>query len=486
MPLDTSIPLQAKVPTLADGLAPISSLLGIQQQRQQLQAGSIANQANQALLGERTALRALANDPRVKDANGNVDPAKFATLAPQVAPTLGGEVSRGITGAQTATAQNQASWFKLKGDQADLAKRIAGGLLNDPSIVKGDSQAMVKKMREARDSMIDSGVPVEVAEAQMSPMIAMAAHQPEAVRQKLMNMVQGQLPAGAQISEGKPNISFLPTQQGVQPYNQNSNAVTMGTAGPTGGPFTPPNQLATDTTGGTQIVNPTAGTVQPLAPERGAAPMAFPAGETADTQRQLQDARAAAQQQALQSGTLHDINRTIISEVDKGLSTGKLGELRQRLASATGFNIGAEGGTDYNILGKMLERSALTAAQGMGPHTNAGLESSIRANGSLDYTPGALRKIASLNDALVSGHQAYQAGLENTIQQSGNVFAKRDFDAKWSKSFDPMVFKLENALASGDKKAQQEILNEVGGPGSKGANELIMKRRALKALTTGQ
>jgi hypothetical protein len=485
MPLDTSIPLQSRVPSMADTFAPISSLLGIQQQRQQIQAGQIANQSNQALLGERTALRELANDPRVKDANGNVDPAKFATLAPQVAPTLGGEVSKGITGAQTATAANQATWFKLKGDQADKARQIAGGLLNDPSVVKGDSQEMVKKMRAARDSMIDSGVPVEVAEAQMSPMIAMAAHQPGQVRQRLMNMTQGRMSPGEQVSAGTPAITMLQTQGGIQPYNLNPNAVSMGSIGPQGAPMTPPNQLVQDTQGGTQVANPTERVVRPLASAPGSAPMSFPPGETAETQKQLQDARIGAQQQALNSGVLHDINRTIVSEVDKGLSTGKLGELTQKLASYTGFHIGTGEATDYNLLGKMLERSALTAAQGMGPHTNAGLEASIRANGSLEYTPQALRKIATLNDALVTGHQAYQAGLENAIKQGGNVFSKRDYDEKWSRSFDPMVFKLENALASGDKKAQQEILSEVGGPGSKGANELIMKRRALKGLTGG-
>lgn len=430
-------------------------------------------------------MRSLANDPRVMDANGNVDPAKFAALAPQVAPTLGGEVSRGITGAQTATAQNERSWFELKGAQADTTRRVVGGLLNDPDFVKSDSPKMIDKLREKREELIKQGLPASSVEAHISPMIELAKNDPHAVRQRMMNMVQGRMSPGEQVSAGTPAITMLQTQGGIQPYNLNPNAVSMGSIGPQGAPMTPPNQLVQDTQGGTQVANPTERVVRPLNSAPGSAPMSFPPGETAETQKQLQDARIGAQQQALNSGVLHDINRTIVSEVDKGLSTGKLGELTQKLASYTGFHIGTGEATDYNLLGKMLERSALTAAQGMGPHTNAGLEASIRANGSLEYTPQALRKIATLNDALVTGHQAYQSGLENAIKQGGNVFSKRDYDEKWSRSFDPMVFKLENALASGDKKAQQEILSEVGGPGSKGANELIMKRRALKGLTGG-
>jgi hypothetical protein len=172
---------------------------------------------------------------------------------------------------------------------------------------------------------------------------------------------------------------------------------------------------------------------------------------------------------------MHDINRTIVAEANKGFNTGSLGALTQKIASATGFQLGPnESATDYNVLGKMLERSALAAAQSMGPHTNAGLEAAVRANGSLDYTPAALKKIAYLNDALTTGTELYRQGLERAIQAdpTQNVFAKRDFDQQWSKVATPQALRLKNAVDNGDTEEIQAITKEVGGKGSPGARKL--------------
>jgi hypothetical protein len=181
---------------------------------------------------------------------------------------------------------------------------------------------------------------------------------------------------------------------------------------------------------------------------------------------------------------MHDLNRSIIAEADKGLNTGSLGALTQRLASATGYSFGTgEKATDYSVLSKLLERSALQAAQAMGPHTNAGLEAQVRANGSLDYTPQAIRKIAVLNDALTSGAEHYRSGLENALQASGqNPAAKRQFDQQWAQNFDPRIMRLENAAASGDKKEIDAVMQELGGQNSKAARDLRAKAANLQIL----
>jgi hypothetical protein len=181
---------------------------------------------------------------------------------------------------------------------------------------------------------------------------------------------------------------------------------------------------------------------------------------------------------------MHDINRSIISEVKKGtVDTGRYGAFWRDISSRfPGFK--PEGATDYDILGKMLERSALTAAQSMGPHTNAGLEASIKANGSLAYTPAAIEKIAHLNDAIVSGSELYRDGLEGAIASSPNkVFAKREFDSKWAKVASPTVLRLKNAVDNGDKEEVEAISKEVGGRGSEGARKLHKQLTELIQLS---
>jgi hypothetical protein len=215
----------------------------------------------------------------------------------------------------------------------------------------------------------------------------------------------------------------------------------------------------------------------------GAGPAMLPpggAGAIDDAQKEVTAARAAANNAPI----MHDLNRSIIAEADKGLNTGSLGALTQRLASATGYSFGTgEKATDYSVLSKLLERSALQAAQAMGPHTNAGLEAQVRANGSLDYTPQAIRKIAVLNDALTSGAEHYRSGLENALQASGqNPAAKRQFDQQWAQNFDPRIMRLENAAASGDKKEIDAVMQELGGQNSKAARDLRAKAANLQIL----
>jgi hypothetical protein len=201
----------------------------------------------------------------------------------------------------------------------------------------------------------------------------------------------------------------------------------------------------------------------------------------------MQGQRSAAQSAANKAPVMHDINRTIIAEASKGLTTGAAGQLLQRVRSATGYvsdKAGDANATDYHLLGKMLERSALEAAQAMGPHTNAGLESQLRANGSLEYTPQAIKKIAYLNDAYVSGMEMYRNGLEKAISDSGNnVFAKRAFDQEWAKVATPQVLRFKNAVDNNNDDEIASITKEVGGKGSSGARKLHEQLTQLLRLS---
>ena len=130
-----------------------------------------------------------------------------------------------------------------------------------------------------------------------------------------------------------------------------------------------------------------------------------------------------------------------------------------------------------------MERSALQAAQSMGPNTNAGLDAQIKANGSLGYTPQAIKEVTKLNDALTTGVQSYQPGLERAIaaNPAAGVLAKRQYDQQWGANFDPNIFKYYNAIKSGDTAEQQAVVKQLGGLNSPGYNAMMKKAQDAPA-----
>jgi hypothetical protein len=275
----------------------------------------------------------------------------------------------------------------------------------------------------------------------------------------------------------KPGVAGIP-QGGVIPGSTQTQLVPLGAQ----------QSVGADINGNPLVTSKDAyGNIQAprTMPGSNAAPqISFPAGESPATKTALEQEHLNAKNVALGAPQLHDINRTIIDEASKGMNTGKLGELTQKVASMTGYTIAPGSSTDYNLLGKMLERSALTAAQSMGPHTNAGLEAAVRANGSLEYTPQAIKTIARLNDAITTGSEKYAQGLQAAVQNGGSVFAKRQFDQQWSQNASVNALKLLNASKTGDKEALAEVIKAVGGPGSDGAKKLGQQLQNLKSLST--
>ena len=393
---------------------------------------------------------------------------------------------------QPAIAQNQAisqsaqsaaglAKFRLSGEQAQKAAELANGFVSDPDFAQGNTEGMLNKLNEAQAMMVQQfGIDPRIADANITVLKYKALSDPKGVQQTLKNMIVGAQSASGQAATVNPNTAFVQTAGGVQPYA--TNPLGLGGAGPQGAPMLPPHQIVT---------SPNSGGLVPVNPARptGFADINPPQGESVESGKRYMQERTAAREAANAAPAQHNLNQQIVQEVDKGLNTGKLGELIQKVSSATGFQLGAGQATDYNTLGKMLERSALTAAQGMGPHTNAGLEAQVRANGSLDYTPQAIRKIANLNDAIVTGATLYSAGLENAMTTQGQ-YAKPTFDKAWANAMNPangvdgiQALRLKNAVDNGDSKEIQKLVKEVGGPGSKGANALRAKLAELQKLS---
>lgn len=401
--------------------------------------------------------------------------------------------------AETAAAHAR---FKLEGDQATTGLNEAAGLFKDLRIVNSDPEGTVTALAEARDRMIAKGVPKEKAEWLTSSLMAQA-HNPGAVYRSLQNVIQANAGAGTQAGVVNAPLSVLSTGATLQPFQPQPGA--PGGAGPQGAaiPVTM-GPGAVETTergpdGNTYIVQRSPqGTIlntRPLsqagAPRGGAGgPPRMPSYTPEDqvTRPVLEGERTVARNVLSSAPISHETNRGILRELDNAIATGTPGPALAKLSSVLGLKWGTaeEKASSYDLIGKFTERNALEAAKAMGPGTNAGLEAAIKANGSAAYNPTALKKITKLNDAIVSGAEAYQPGLEKAIAANPErgVLVKREFDQAWAQNFDPRIMEIANAAKAKDAKAIDDILKQVGGRGSAGANELIKKARAIESLST--
>ena len=474
MPIDASIPL------------------GFQQPQPFQKLGELLNVARGALdyrkaqdtygadVSQRQAESSLANT------NANL---ASATLQPRID--------------QQVTATKKAQ-FGLTKDYMDTALQTATGMVNDPRIANADPntydpEKATEAILEAKRQMISKGVPETQAEVAVAPFVN-AVHQPGAVQNMLKRTLAAKLSPGEQV--GAATASGVPVTNNIQSAVVNTNPLAQQSVG-AAIPGTTQTQLVplgaqqsvgSDLQGNTIVGAKDAyGNVLPpkALPSSGQANpppmMSFPAGESPTTKTALEGEALTAKNVALAAPQLHTNNQGILQEMDNVIATGATGNFVQRVASTLGALKGAtdaeKAASAYDLVGKYLKRNAITAAAVMGPGTNAGLEAAVEANGSTAYNPTAIKTIAKLNDAIVTGSEKYAQGLQAAVQNGGNVFAKRQFDAQWAQNADVNTLKFLNAAKMGDKEETTAIIKSVGGAGSEGAKKLGEKLRNLQALT---
>jgi hypothetical protein len=483
----SSIPLGIQqvnpMQSLASMVGVAGGIQGIKSQQLQMQGQQQQNTEGAISLKERQAASAVLSDPaNYTGEDGQVDFNKALPAIMKVAPTTGMTyIQHLMTAQQNATTAQRAISAQTDENRGRIGQ-VLYGISQDanPEIVHKTLETLAGQYKgmEGPIGMVKNAYDAKMKAGDTAGAYALIQ---QAAKNVLPQQTQQSIDTGA--------VSAIPTAGGTQ-LVQTSQGAAQPQGAPIGQPMTPPNQIITAPNGAPVVANAASGHAGSL--NGGDAPMvSLPSGESMDTYKELQGQRTAAQQNANQAPVLHDINREIKATLSKGtFTTGATGQLIAKMQSVLG--VGSEkreeGASDYDILGKMLERSALTAAQGMGPQTNAGLEAQIKANGSQAYNPTALKKIANLNDALVTGSEKYRDGLEKSIQSSPNtVFAKRQFDQQWAANADPMALRLLNAAKSGDKDEVNDIFRTVGGPRSQGGNALRQKLLNLKSLSeTGQ
>lgn len=485
-------------PQVPNGIQTLGNIVNTARGVQEYQRGSVElNKARETMAADIAQRKAESQRAETE-----------ANVSQQTAPN---RIAQQAAVTRTAeTGATHAQW-KMDSEQAQKAYEIAAGTAQDPAVVKGDSAGSVQALMRAEEQMRALKIPEDKIRVQMAPLYAIAGHQPQALRQTLDNIVRGGTPATTQAGIGNAPLTPLSTGSGIQ-LTQTQPGATGG-AGPQGAaiPMTlAPGQNETVIKGpdgndyilkraptgsivGTAPVS-SAGTPTPSAapgPNVAPAHMPYISPEDAATRPVLEGERNVARNVLGSAPISHQTNRGILDELEKVIATGTTGSFLSKAASIVGAQK-IVGGTEaeraasaYDLIGKYTERNALEAAKAMGPGTNAGLEAAIKANGSAAYNPTALKKVTKLNDAIVSGAEAYQPGLEKAIAANPErgVLVKREFDQAWAQNFDPRIMEISNASKTGDKKAVEDILKQVGGRGSAGANELIRKAKAIESLS---
>lgn len=504
MPIDASIPLQyqpgspfASMNQATQSLSSLANLQNVQQQNQMMQAETQnlqqSAQLNTQLNGERSKFSQALQDPNApfKNSDGTVDYGKLQEWTATNTPLIGSQYSNQIMQAAQGVNEYRTTLSNMANSDMQRTNAVLHSYMGANGQPIADPQSMMDGLQNFRKTLTPQGQPY-IDQAIKS--IQAHSNNPQSLQTALGQMARDTTSPAEQTTQMQGATGMVNNGAQTVPYSANGEygqapgTVTgtpgipnqigpegrqvVGTNGLTGGPTITSRDANGNVTGITNA--PTQGVYVPQPGDREALP-----GLSAE--------RDAARQQFSSAGTQHENNRIVLANVDNVAATGPSGQAMRNIASAMGLNIGpgVDAATAYDMVGKGLERSALTAAQSMGPQTNAGLAAQVAANGSTHYTPQAIKEITKLNDAMTSGVQSYQPGLERAISAnpSAGVFAKRQFDQQWGANFDPTIFRYYNAIKGGDSTEQQAIVKQLGGTNSTAYKAMIQKAKNLQQLS---
>lgn len=447
MPVDPSIALQTQQP---DPKNFISGFLDLGQKKLNLDKSRETYASDVA--------QSKANSSRAQSA-ATVD---AASVQPAIA--------QNAAVSQSAQTASDAAKFHLQGEQAQMGRQIAASFIQDPDFVNGNSDAMIDKIIQARATMVQNGVPPKLAEANTAQLITMAVNKPGEVKQALANIIQQ-----GQGAQGQAAQSLVPAggQQQVVGTDIRGNPIQQNR-----------NQFGDVTQSG--VVQ---GAPGQQVPQRTPTPLVIPPGENQQSYKLLNDEREALRTTVVAAPAVHALNHEILSELDKA-TTGQYSGIiakGQSIAgmlglSLTGANDAERAASAYDLVDKYTTMAATKAAQSMGNDTATALNAQLKQNASVERNPTAIKKSIKFNDAILSGSEAYQGGLESSIKNNPqqDIFVKRQFDQQWAKNFDPVIMQIYNAKKSGDTAELADLVKGLGGK----KDEIMRKAQNLQRLST--
>lgn len=226
----TPVATQIQPPNPMGGLQAYSTLLGIQQQRQNLQTGQYLQQTEQAGAQraqmdqqQYQAVGSVIRDPSNYDENGSMTP-EGRTKLRSVAPNLADEAYQQAVKSGEATTRYKGAMLDLSNAQRQTLTNAVAGVVSNG----GDAEAVGKTL----DKLVEADPQLTEASRRISGLLS-GAKDPQHFQAIAAGIAQGaNAPAGEKM---RPSIVTYQGPKGLQALNLNAQA--PGGVAPVGAPL---------------------------------------------------------------------------------------------------------------------------------------------------------------------------------------------------------------------------------------------------------
>lgn len=458
--MDGIIPVGAQVqaPDPSKGLGLLSSIIGVQQQKQALQTGQYqqqevqaesqqAQQKNQEFQAAQRMLLSGTKSGRYTDENGNFNRQKAADDLMSVAPTYGQGMMSSLLSQANESLQNRVTHQSLTLSQKKEMGATFASLAADPTVDNTKFIDAVEKLRQEHKD-----------DPEFSRMLtSMITHYPGGGSSDDQRQVLGRWAAAAtQEPQAEPTTVDTGTQ--VQPgaTNKFSGAFT-----PAGGAIDKQNVQPTPA-GPLGVVTPAKGMITPLTTKGGQelnttkAQQAVAEGTAAGVTGRVQQAQAAANNTVQAQDALNRA-RTILDNPNAP-NTGALVDWKRNVKNfLSSAGIDTQGADDTNSLIKNLARyEASRATQAGLGGTDAARELAHNGSPNVSIDNAALKGIIIQSLATERALSAY-ANVQARTQDAGKL-QKNEADFR---SIPHLVEGYEYGLARTPQEAE-EFLKKHG------------------------
>jgi hypothetical protein len=459
MPIDASIPLQAKRP---DVMGRLSELTNMQRQSLAVQADKVALRSAEQSQGQREAL-AKFDWSKLSGSDGTIDLNKImdSGLRDAAGDQFPQVLSQAVQIRQQQLGAKQ-TLIGLTDAQRKTFAEMVGALRSDTDVVKGTPEGQAKLNDSLRQYVTMYGPDVEnVVKAYAGPIMNAP---PGKLGQVLQNIQLQATSASEQATRQAPQYTNTGGMlQQTNPYAQPGQA-------PGSIPLTiAPGQQETITTD--QAGNPIAIQRTPRGAIAGAQGIPgitqYRPGEVqsetdqALTNRQI--IKANRQAADVIGDQLYSINSAM--KLADDLKTGGGTDFARKRANfesgiaafIPGFDTAVDDATKLQLMDKYLERVAAASSQitGAPDATDAARASISHQNASVGYTPDAIKNVLSFAKAQAMAVKG-KARAQELWLEDNNATDAHKFESKWRESYDPKIFMLE---ASSEAKQREMIKN---------------------------
>ena len=487
-----------------DTFGQLSSILGIQQQRQQLQQQAQTLQQQQLATQQQQGLSDFfgswsPGDHVGADGTMDIDSAHGSDAYKNLPGNARAAVDEKLIQIKTGQLSNAKSLLDLGDSARSYVAQGLGGLDTDPDVIAGNDNGKAK-VQAALKQVSDTGGPPAAKFALTYNKITDGDLKPGDLPQRISALQKSAVNAQQQIQLRTPQPTPIQKKGGIDYVNTNPNAPqpvgsqvgqTVTGQGVTPAVISLPNQQSAIvspsgvasplTSTGTPAATAPQGKLQPIPAPKATDPGPVQARYNAQMEEARQHvASVSAAANDTQNGVVPTRYRNdqIVSILNDhkfsptGPGAAQLNWLASKLPGASG--------DDFQKLGHYLAQNNAAIAQKMGvPNTNLGAETAAAGSGNTSQNKGALLEITKVNDAMNTGLDLYNQGLAKLTNNGADPSKVAAYRNAFGKNYDVNVLRFDDALRRNDRPEMDTIAAKAGPQGLK---NMAVKRKALHSL----